>query len=113
MTRLGFGEPPGAGNVLCVGPLVDLPSTYPTTYGRTERLNTFMQVDSATADLGHVTNRGWSQKRGAHGGPADDQFVLSVEVEMSDHPRTEHNSTFDVFMAVMYDDDIIVVGTGL
>ena len=110
VTRLGFGEPPGAGNVLCVGPLLDLPSTYSTTLDRTDRLATFMQIDSATADLGYVTNRGWSSKRGAYKSE-DDQFVLSAEMEMSDHPLTQHDESFEVLMAVKYD-DVIVVGNG-
>ena len=107
MTRLGFAEPPGAGNVLCVGSSVDLPSTYSMTLERTDRLETFMQVDSATADLGYVTNRGWSSKRGVYESK-DDLFVLSAEMEMSDHPLTQNNENFEVLMAAKYDDIIVV-----
>ena len=107
VTRLGFGRPPGAGNVLCANPSVDLQSTYSTKLEKTERLATFMQIDSATADLGYITNGGWSTKWGAYE-PRDDLFVLSAEMEMSDHPLTRHNEKFDVLMAVKYDDVIVV-----
>ena len=84
VTRLGFGKPPGAGNVLCVGPSVNLPSTYSNTIDRTDRLATFMQTDSAAADLGYVTNRGWSSRLGAHKSE-DDLFVLSTGVQFNRH----------------------------
>ena len=66
-----------------------------------------MQIDSATADLGYVTNRGWSSKMGAYKSE-DDLFVLSAEMEMSDHPLTRHNESFEVLLAVKYGDVIVV-----
>ena len=110
--RLGFGKPPGAGNVLCVGPSVDLPSTYSNTIDRTDRLATFMQTDTAAADLGYVTNRGWSSRRGTYQSE-DDLFMLRAEVEMSDHPLTRHNAYFDVLMAVNYGDVIAVASQSI
>ena len=86
LTDLAFGpQPPGRGNVLCAGPEVDLPSAFDTTYLQSESVKTFMQKDYASTDMGYVTNSGWSIKQSRHN-PTDDQFVVRLKVQMTDHP---------------------------
>lgn len=107
VSDLGFGPSPGQ-NVLCVGKHVDLPSIYPTYFEKTPLLTTFMQKDTATTDLGSITNAGWSFKQGNYNPPDDDQFSVRVKVQMTDHPNTKHNETHDVYLAIMFGDVIIV-----
>ena len=47
----------GAGmNICCLNKLVDPFILYDPKFLKTENLTTFMQLDSLTIDLGHVTN---------------------------------------------------------
>lgn len=111
LTDLAFGPQPGR-NVLCVGPEVDLPSSYGTTYQQSDSVATFMQKDYASTDMGYITNSGWSIKQSNYNPPTDDQFVVRARVQMTDHPLTSHNNTFEVYLAMMFG-DIIVVSSSL
>jgi hypothetical protein len=106
-----FGPQPGR-NVLCVGPQVDLPSSYNTTFQQSDGVDTFLQKDYAATDMGYITNIGWSMKQSNYNPPTDDQFVVRARVQMTDHPLTSHNSTFEVYLAMMFG-DIIVVSSSL
>ena len=111
LTEMAFGPQPGR-NVLCVGPEVHLPSSYNTTYVQSDSLDTFMQKDYASVDMGYITNSGWSIKQSNYNPPTDDQFVVRAKVQMTDHPLTSHNNTFEVYLAMMFG-DVIVVSSSL
>ena len=111
LTDMAFGPQPGR-NVLCVGPQVHLSSSYGTTYQQSDGLDTFMQKDYASTDMGYITNSGWSIKESKYNPPTDDQFVVQARVQMTDHPLTFYNNTFEVYLAMMFD-DVIVVSSSL
>ncbi len=47
-------------------------------------------------------------KQGKHA-TTDDEFTITVEVQLSDHELTANDATFDVLLAVKFG-DVIVVG---
>ena len=66
--------------------------------------------DSATVDLGYVTNSAVTFRQGRHQ-PEDDQFSLEVEVRATDHPLNTPGSEHEIFAAVKFG-DVIIVGKG-
>ncbi len=62
VSDLGFG-PGGGTNVLCVGEHVDMKETYTTNFTQTPYVKTFMQNDAGAANLGTITNSGWTIKQ--------------------------------------------------
>lgn len=67
-------------------------------------------MDSLTAELGYVTNAGFTQKRDLYNEHTDDVFAIQVEVEMSDHADTIDGAEFDILFAVSFGDEFSHVG---
>ncbi len=64
-------------------------------------------MDFMMVDFGYVINTGWSSTQNYYV-PADDEFVVEVQVQMSDHFLTEDGQDFPVQMTVTYGDDLAV-----
>ena len=94
-------------NVLCTEPHIDLQRNFATSFGQTGNVSTFMSMDTVTANLGYITNAGFTKKWGGYK-TDDDLFAIRVEVQMSDHPLTEADELFDVYFAVKMGDTIVV-----
>ncbi len=105
-TDIKFAECEGK-NVLCMDEHVDLQRNFATTWGQTGNVTTFMSMDTATSNLGYVTNTGFTKKWGGYV-VDDDVFAVKVEVQMSDHPLTLNDQVFDVYFAVKIGDTIVV-----
>lgn len=101
-----FAESQGK-NVVCMDPHIDLQRNFDTTWFQTSNVTTFMSMDTATVDLGYVTNAGFTRKWGGYK-PEDDQFSVQMELQMSDHVSTAHDAEFEIFFAVKFGSTIVV-----
>ncbi len=102
-----FGKCDGGTNVICAGPEIDLRKNYETIFSQTGNISSFMSFDTATASLGYITNAGFTKRSGTHK-TTDDHFAVEVQVQMSDHPLTEAEKSFDVYFAVKMVETIVV-----
>ena len=60
-------------------------------------------------DLGYITNAGFSKKQGKYDvNGADDDFILSVKVQLSDYLGTENAADLKVYLAVKFGEFIVV-----
>ena len=57
---LKFNDTNSGINICCTSALIDLSTEYGATITRSENLTTFMQEDSVIANLGFVTNTGYT-----------------------------------------------------
>jgi hypothetical protein len=82
-------------NVLCVDPtFLNLITTNHLWFDRSDRLETFMQSDQMTADLGVVINAGHTLDWGLHQAATDDLMPIKVWLQMSDHADADDGATF-------------------
>ncbi len=95
--------------MLCANENIDLQKNFEPLWDQTGNVTTFMAYDTATVNLGFLTNAGFTKKwGGSHNPEVDDVFSIKVQVQMSDHPLTRHGNQFEVYFATKMGDTIIV-----
>ncbi|KFM56544.1 hypothetical protein X975_06375, partial [Stegodyphus mimosarum] len=74
---------------------IPCPMLYPQPKVQKIASGSTTQTDIITADIGYFTNLGLSHKMNM-AEEGDDDLTIEVEVEMSDHPLTDHKKVFNL-----------------
>ena len=65
-------------------------------------------MDTVYSQLGYLMNVGFTQRAKIYDDTADNLFAISVEIEASDQFHVKNTAQFNVYVAVKFDDFIIV-----
>lgn len=94
-------------NICCTGN-VSIKHVYDTLLKASENITTYMQTDYLRIDFGYIINAHYALRTGLET-PKDNEIVIEVLVQMTDHPLTADGSIHKVNLAAQ-SNDVIVVG---
>ena len=94
-------------NICCTGN-VSIKHVYDTLLKASENVTTYMQTDYLRIDFGYILNAHYALRTELET-PKDNEIVIEVLVQMTDHPLTADGSLHKVNLAAQ-SNDVIVVG---